>query len=77
MSAEETAPTRYLDYNDFFDRKIFRSKMTLWRAIRDHGFPEGVLITPARRVWDEREVNEWIASRPTAPRPGTPNSATA
>jgi hypothetical protein len=30
--------------------------MTLWRLIRDQGFPEGVLITPNRRAWDETAV---------------------
>jgi Prophage CP4-57 regulatory protein (AlpA) len=62
----------YIDYNGLLRKGVFNSRMTLWRAIRDRGFPEGILITPSRRVWAEAEVDAWIASRPTAKKPGAP-----
>jgi hypothetical protein len=66
----------YVDTNGLIREGVFASRMTLWRAIRDRGFPAGVLITPSRRVWDEHEVKAWISSRPTAKKPGTPNAKT-
>jgi predicted DNA-binding transcriptional regulator AlpA len=59
----------YVDYHWLVRQGVFNSRMTLWRAIRDHGFPPGILITPNRRAWTEDEVDTWIASRPTAPKP--------
>jgi Prophage CP4-57 regulatory protein (AlpA) len=66
--------TTYADTNELIKRGVFNSRMTLWRAIRDRGFPEGILITPSRRVWREADVDAWIASRPTGKKPGTPNA---
>lgn len=63
---------RLIDYNDLVTRGIVRSRMTLWRLIRGHAFPEGVLVTPNRRAWDEAAVDAWIASRPTSKKLGTP-----
>jgi predicted DNA-binding transcriptional regulator AlpA len=65
---------RYISYPGLVDKGAVNSRMTLWRMIREHGFPEGIMITPNRRVWDEAEVDAWIASRPTARKPGTPNA---
>lgn len=57
---------KYLRYPDLVAQGIVRSKMTLHRLIRDHGFPPGRLLTPNCRAWDEDEVAAWIATRPTA-----------
>lgn len=65
---------RLIDYNDLVTRGIVRSRMTLWRLIKTHGFPEGVLVTPNRRAWNEADVDAWIGSRPTAPKAGTPKA---
>jgi predicted DNA-binding transcriptional regulator AlpA len=64
----------YVDYHGLVSKGVFNSRMTLWRAIRDHGFPPGILITPNRRAWTEDEVGAWIALRPTAPKAGTPSA---
>jgi hypothetical protein len=32
----------YIDYNGPLRKGVFNSRMTLWRAIRDRGFPEGI-----------------------------------
>jgi len=62
---------KWLRFPDLVGRGIINSRMTLHRLIRDHEFPPGVLITPNARAWDEAEVDEWIASRPTAKKPST------
>jgi predicted DNA-binding transcriptional regulator AlpA len=66
--------TRLIRYPDLVTKGVVNSRMTLWRLIRDQAFPEGVLITPNRRAWDEAAVDAWIASRPTSKKPGTPNA---
>jgi predicted DNA-binding transcriptional regulator AlpA len=45
---------------------VVNSRMTLMRLIDNEGFPEGVLITPNSRAWDEDLVDAWVASRPSA-----------
>jgi predicted DNA-binding transcriptional regulator AlpA len=69
---------KLIRYNDLVARGVVASRMTLWRLIREYNFPEGKLITPNARAWDEAEVDAWIASRPTARKPSTrktsPNS---
>ena len=62
---------KWLRFPDLVGRGIINSRMTLHRLIRDHEFPPGVLITPNARAWDEAEVDERIASRPTAKKPST------
>jgi predicted DNA-binding transcriptional regulator AlpA len=68
---------KYISYPGLVDKGAVNSRMTLWRMIRDHGFPEGIMITPNRRVWDEAAVDAWIASRPTSKKLGTPNAPEA
>jgi predicted DNA-binding transcriptional regulator AlpA len=65
---------RYISYPGLVDKGAVNSRMTLWRMIREHGFPAGLMITPNRRVWAEDEVDAWIASRPTAKKLGTPKA---
>jgi predicted DNA-binding transcriptional regulator AlpA len=60
---------RLLRYPDLVGQGIVNSRMTLKRLIDGQGFPVGRLITPNSRAWDEGEVNEWIASRPSARKP--------
>jgi predicted DNA-binding transcriptional regulator AlpA len=62
---------KLIRYNDLVARGVVASRMTLWRLIRECNFPEGKLITPNARAWDEAEVDAWIASRPTARKPST------
>jgi predicted DNA-binding transcriptional regulator AlpA len=54
---------KLIRYNDLVARGVVASRMTLWRLIREYNFPEGKLITPNARAWDEAEVDAWIASR--------------
>lgn len=66
-----------LRYTDLVERGVVRSRMTLWRLIKEFNFPAGKLITPNARAWDEEEVNAWIASRPSAPKTSTRKSKAA
>ena len=54
---------------DLKARHIVENWPTLSRRIREEGFPPGRLLGPNTRAWTEAEIDEWLASRPTAPKP--------
>jgi predicted DNA-binding transcriptional regulator AlpA len=59
-----------LRFRDLKARGIVNNRPTLRNWIRDRGFPPGQLTGPNTRTWDEdTEINPWLASRPTAPKP--------
>jgi predicted DNA-binding transcriptional regulator AlpA len=59
-----------LRFRDLKARGIVANRATLRNWIRDRGFPPGQLTGPNTRTWDEDiEINPWLASRPTAPKP--------
>jgi predicted DNA-binding transcriptional regulator AlpA len=59
-----------LRFRDLKARGIVNNRPTLRNWIRDRGFPAGQLTGPNTRTWDEdTEINPWLASRPTAPKP--------
>jgi predicted DNA-binding transcriptional regulator AlpA len=62
----EEVSMKLLRYPDLVSKGVVRSRMTLWRLIKDEGFPAGALISPNARVWDEAEVDAWISARPSA-----------
>jgi hypothetical protein len=57
---------RYADLKQF---GIVNNRPTLQNWIKDRGFPPGQLTGPNSRTWSEAEVERWLASRPTAPKP--------
>lgn len=57
---------RKLRYDELVARGVIRNRTTLYRWIRECSFPPGQLIGPNTRVWDEAEVDAWLASRPPA-----------
>lgn len=59
---------KFLNFTDLKARGIVGSRMTLWRLIKEHDFPPGLLISPNRRAWAEPDVDAWLASRPVAPK---------
>ena len=59
-----------LRYRDLVALGIVNNRVTLGNWIRDRGFPLGQATGPNTRTWSEREVEAWIANRPTAPKPG-------
>jgi predicted DNA-binding transcriptional regulator AlpA len=61
--------TVYLRFSDLVARGILKNRATLGNWIKDHGFPPGKLIGPNTRVWTEAEVDAYLASRPTDPKP--------
>jgi hypothetical protein len=65
---------RFLRFNDLRNRGIVNSRSHLKGLQDNYGFPLGRLIGPNVRAWEEEtEINPWLASRPTAPKP-TPKS---
>jgi len=61
--------TRLLRFPDLKERQIVSSWPQLRRMVRDYGFPAGILLGPNSRAWREEDIEEWLASRPTAPKP--------
>jgi predicted DNA-binding transcriptional regulator AlpA len=63
---------RRLRYCDLVALSIVKNRVTLKNWIRDRGFPPGQLTGPNTRTWGEDEVENWLDSRPTAPKPAIP-----
>jgi predicted DNA-binding transcriptional regulator AlpA len=63
---------RRLRYSDLLALGVVRNRPTLQNWIRNRGFPAGQLTGPNSRTWSEVEVQRWIDSRPTAPKPDLP-----
>ncbi len=59
-----------LRYADLEAAGIVNNRVTLQNWIRDREFPPGQLTGPNSRTWGESEVLAWLASRPTATKPG-------
>jgi predicted DNA-binding transcriptional regulator AlpA len=54
---------RILRYPDLEEAGIVSNRVTLYRWIKDHGFPPGFLLGPNSRGWLEREVDQWLSIR--------------
>ncbi len=54
---------RILRFPDLKDAGIVNNRATLYRWIKDHGFPSGVLLGPNSRGWAENDVLDWLSSR--------------
>jgi predicted DNA-binding transcriptional regulator AlpA len=61
---------KLLRYSDLVERGFVRSRMTLKRRIDEQDFPPGRLISPNARAWSEKEIERWLATRPTSRKPG-------
>jgi predicted DNA-binding transcriptional regulator AlpA len=57
--------SRYLRFRDLQARGIITSWPILKRRVDLDGFPPGKKVGPNTRIWDEAEVDAWVASRPT------------
>ena len=60
---------RRLRYADLLALGIVNNRPTLQNWIRDRGFPRGQLTGPNSRTWSETEVQRWLDSRPSNPKP--------
>jgi predicted DNA-binding transcriptional regulator AlpA len=58
-----------LRYADLQALGIVNNRVTLSNWIRQQNFPPGQLTGPNSRTWDEGEVRDWLASRPTTRKP--------
>jgi hypothetical protein len=63
---------KYLRFVDLVDRNIVKNRTCLNNWVRELGFPPGQLTGPNTRLWREDEVEAWLASRPTTPKPAPP-----
>ncbi|WP_158665354.1 helix-turn-helix transcriptional regulator [Sinorhizobium fredii] len=68
--------TRLLRFVHLKERQIVQNWPQLRRMVERYGFPPGLLLGPNTRAWREDEVEQWLASRPTAPKP-EPRKSTA
>jgi predicted DNA-binding transcriptional regulator AlpA len=59
-------PQPLVRFRDLKERKIVGNRVTLWKWIRNQGFPPGRLLGPNTRAWTEAEISEWLASRPVS-----------
>ena len=55
---------RILRFVDLKEAGFVNNRATLYRWIKLHGFPQGVLLGPNSRGWSEKDVLEWLNSRP-------------
>ncbi len=53
----------YLRFDDLRDRRIVNNRTTLYRWIKERGFPIGILLGPNTRAWTEDEIETWLAAR--------------
>lgn len=61
---------KFLRFHDLRERGVVRNRVTLGHWIERESFPPGILIGPNSRVWPEEQIDQWIASRLTASKPG-------
>ncbi len=59
----ETPTTKLLRFADLKSANIVTNWPQLRRLIDGSGFPPGFLLTPACRVWDNREIEAWVDKR--------------
>jgi len=62
--AKASREMKLLRFADLKARGIVRNWPTLKRWIEREGFPQGILLGPNSRAWEEEGVNDWVASRP-------------
>ena len=62
--------SRQLRFRDLKARGIVDNRVTLANWIENYGFPTGRLVGPNTRLWNEADVEAWLDSRPTDPKPG-------
>jgi len=62
MTADDVS-NRILRYSDLKEMGVVNNRPTLYRWIKDIGFPQGFMLGPNTRGWFEREVERWLESR--------------
>ena len=54
---------RILRFIDLKEMGVVNNRPTLYRWIKDLGFPQGFLLGPNSRAWLEKEVEDWLETR--------------
>jgi predicted DNA-binding transcriptional regulator AlpA len=54
---------KLLRFDDLKERGIVKNRVTLYRWIRDEGFPPGMLLGQNTRAWREADIEAWLDSR--------------
>jgi prophage regulatory protein len=62
IAADQTTPTKLLRKPAVLER-VPMSDTTLWRRVKDGGFPAPVKISTNAIAWRESDVDHWIESR--------------
>jgi hypothetical protein len=73
-SAARRALPTFVRFADLVTSGIVANWTTLLRLIDAEGFPAGLLIGRNVRAWRLDEVEEWLASRPTARKAVSPDA---
>ena len=60
---------RFLRFKNLKADGIVNNRPNLKNKIQKQGFPKGRLLGPNDRAWTEDEVQQWLDSRPTDPKP--------
>jgi prophage regulatory protein len=60
--AEEPKADRFLSWAEVHSRTTL-SRSTVWRQVRNGGFPHPVRITAGRVAWRESEIEAWIGAK--------------
>jgi len=56
---------RYFRFDDLKAAGIVRNRPTLYRWIKERGFPGGILLGPNTRAWPEADILRWLESKST------------
>ena len=57
---------KLLRYDDLVAKGVVNNRTTLYRWIKERGFPPGFLIGPNSRVWTDEKVEAWVAEQAAA-----------
>lgn len=57
---------QFLRFKDLQELGVVQNRPTLQRWIDVEGFPPGRMLGRNTRAWTSVEIEEWVASRPTA-----------
>lgn len=62
----DTHLTTFVRFRDLVEANIVRNWPSLLRLIDDEGFPPGIMLGKNSRAWALDDVEQWLATRPTA-----------
>ena len=60
---EQREPERLLSWPQIRPMTGDLGRVTVWRMIRRHEFPEPIAVSPGRKAWAESAILKWQAER--------------